>query len=85
MRLSDSSWGVDIHRVPLEVLEVSGSYDQLSLANIAELEKLLREAQFIEWQYAESAKKQGEGGGSSGGGEGKKPKGGGKGDVLASG
>ena len=81
LRLSDSGWGVDIHRVALEVLEVSGSYDQLNLANIAGLEKLLREAQFIEWQYAESAKKQADGGGDGG----KKPKGGGKGDVLVSG
>ena len=46
--LSDSSRGVDIHRVALEVLEVAGLYHQLNLANIAGLEKLLREAQFIE-------------------------------------
>ena len=58
LRLSDSSWGVDINRVALEVLEVPGSYDQLNLANIAGLEKLLREAHFTEKQYAESAKKQ---------------------------
>ena len=38
----------------LEVLEVSGSYDQLNVASIAGLEKLLREAQLIDRQYAGS-------------------------------
>ena len=82
LKLQDSSWGVDIHRLALEVLETSGCYDQLNLPNIAGIEKLLREAQFVEWQYAESSKKAGEAGGS---GDNKKGKGGGKGDVLISG
>ena len=34
----------------LEVLEVTGCYGQLDIANVAGLEKLLREVQFVEWQ-----------------------------------
>ena len=63
LKLQDSSWGVETHRIALEVLEVSGCYDQLNIANVAGLEKLLREAQFVEWQYAESARKAKDGGG----------------------
>jgi hypothetical protein len=66
----------------LEVLETCGCYDQVNLPNIAGLEKLLREAQFVEWQYAESSKKASEGKTDDGGG--KRPKGSGKGDVLVS-
>ena len=81
LKLQDSR-GVETHRIGLEVLEVSGCYDQLNIANIAGLEKLLREAQLIEWQYAESARKAKDGDGDGGG---KKSKGSGKGDVLVSG
>lgn len=50
-RLSGTDWGVGEHQMCCRILQQSGCFDQLDLANLAGMEIIARRLQLIEYQY----------------------------------
>lgn len=54
-RLGPEDWGVQLHETVLKQLETLGTYDGLDLVNLAGVEMMLRQAQLVEYAYAQDS------------------------------
>lgn len=53
--LGAEDWGVQLHETVLKQLEALGMYDGLDLVNLAGVEMMLRQAQLVEYAYAQDS------------------------------
>lgn len=54
-RLSAEDWGAQLHETVLKQVETLGTYDGLDLVNLAGVEMMLRQAQLVEYAYAQDS------------------------------